>query len=418
MSDAFLQRSRCRVCQSPLALILSLGDLYPVAFPQGPSLPDHPQVPLQLVGCTNPDCTLVQLGHTTPREWLYTQYWYRSGVNEAMRAELQDVVAQALRRVSVAKGDVVVDIGANDGTLLACYPHAAPGVVTVAYEPAHNLYEALRPHAQVVYPTYFGEGTASVPPAAKAKILTAIAMFYDLDDPVSFCQALQRFLHPDGVCVIQQAYLPAMLAQTGYDNIVHEHLEYYDLHALEYVLGLAGLEVFDVELRQINGGSFRAYVQHKGRRPVGQRVWDRRTEEHFLWGHWDAVYESFARRVGDHRRQLQALLEMYAQAGQAVDLYAASTKANTLLQFCGITSMWVRQAWERSPEKVGRYVGQTGIPIVSEETGRADPPHALLCGAWQFKDAFVAREAEYLAQGGRLVFPLPYLDVVEQAVTP
>lgn len=403
-------KDHCRACDGALTPVLSLGDLHLSDFPNHPDTRAHPAVPLDLVRCVNPPCGLVQLRHTTPREWLYTQYWYQSGINETMVRELRDVVEQALRRVDCDKGAVVVDIGANDGTLLAQYPLAHnQRLLRVAYEPARNLYDQVRPHAEVVYPGFF---TVDEVWAAKAKIVTSIAMFYDLDDPRQFVADVAKILHRDGVWIIQQAYLPLMLVNTAVDNIGHEHLEYYTLQALEALLAPFGLEVVDMELRAINGGSFRTYVQWKGRSTTSTRLAKHRTEEGEFFRDLPSVFATFARRAFEAKRATLAALEAHAGYGAPVDLYGASTKANTLLQWCGIDHTLVRQAWERSPAKVGRYVGVSGIPMVSEEAGREDPPSALLCVIWPFRDAVLRREEAYLKQGGRILFPLPAFEAV------
>lgn len=409
---------RCRACGAPLEPLLSLGKLYVSDFPHSAGTRPHHAVPLDLTRCTEPTCGLVQLGTTTPPSWLYGgTYWYRSGTNEVMRAELLDVVKEACKRVEVPSGGTVVDIGANDGTLLACYPQvlgASRHPLTVGYEPARSHYEALRPHASVVFPNYFRVDTAWGP-ATRARIVTCIAMFYDLDDPHTFVADLTRILHPEGVLVIQQAYLFSMLAANDITNVCHEHLEYYHLRPLEKLLAQHGLEVVDVDLRAINGGSFRVYCQFKGVGKPSPKVAKFRADEDRLLEIGPQLWATFWLRTQAIKSQLQAVLQAYEEAGAPVDLYAASTKANTLLQWCQIDARAIRQAWERTPEKIGRYVGVSAIPIVSEEDGRQDPPAALLVGAWQFREQFLAREAAYLANGGRILFPLPYVESVEQA---
>mgnify|MGYP001222806122 FL=1 len=417
MATVLLQHTHCRVCAAPLEPSLSLGDLFLSDFPQVATDRAHPAVPLELVRCTGGTCGLVQLAHSTPPAWLYGEtYWYYSGVNDTMRAELLDVVRGAAARTTLPKHAIVVDIGANDGTLLQQYTAVVGDdhfLLKVAYEPARSHYAALRPHVHVLYPEYFTVDDPW-PLPTKARIITAIAMFYDLEDPHAFVASLTKALHPDGVVVIQQAYLFSMLATTDISNIGHEHLEYYHLAPLEKLLAAHGLEVVDVELRAINGGSFRVCVQFTGRGVVSPRVAERRAEEARLLAIQPLLWQTFIQRAEAIRTQLLALLHAYRDHGTPVDLYAASTKANTLIQWCGVDHRLIRQAWERTPQKVGRYVGVSGIPIVSEAEGRQDPPAALLVGAWQFRDNFLSREAEYLAAGGRIIFPLPYVEVVEQ----
>jgi len=404
----------CRACGGPLDTLLALGRLALSTFP-APGDPPTDAVPIDFALCRL--CGLVQLRHTVEPDVLYRrQYWYRSGVNEVMQAELADVVTQALQQVTINPArDVVIDVGANDGTLLACYrDHATTRTIPrVAFEPADNLQPALAAHCEWLIPDYFGWTTLRAPRldlAGRAKVITTIAMVYGSDDPHVFVSAVNSLLHPDGVWVVQFQDLWSMVRQTAFDNLCHEHLVYYSLRSFSELLRPHNLKVIDCEIRDINGGSLRCYVQH-GHHREGARV-RRQLDLEAGCDHWSTL-ERFAWQVGETRRQIRAALDALHDTGVTVDLYAASTKANTLLQYCGIDGALVRQAWERSPEKVGRTTA-TGIPIVSEGTGRADPPHTLLVGAWQFADAFAKREAAYLAAGGSLLLPLPRVTVVTQ----
>lgn len=408
----------CRACGGQLEPILSLGSHTLADFPNSPDAP-LPRLPLDLVRCTTVDCGLVQLGHTAPREWLYRHYWYRSGVNETMRAELRGIVEAALALLAEAgsplvKHALVGDIGANDGTLLAAYRAVLPFPVTrVGWEPARNLFGACRPHCEVLYPSYFELGRDAWT-APKLDILTSIAMFYDLDDPNRFVADVAKLLAPKGIWCIQQAYLLDMLKTTGYDNIGHEHLEYYHLLPLMKLLAQHGLTVFHVAHSSINGGSFRTWIGWQGAYAVQPSVGEWLAKEKRYSAQPEVAWTLFQRRIGAQQAKLRAVLDLERTRGP-IDLYAASTKSSTLLQTCGLDSTRIRQAWERSPDKLGRYVGATGIPIVSESQGRRDAPATLLVGAWQFREAFVGREQAYLRGGGRLLFPLPQVELVSEA---
>jgi NDP-4-keto-2,6-dideoxyhexose 3-C-methyltransferase len=410
MTETTRVRARdCRACGGRLDTILHLGNLHPSSFPW-PGDPLPPAVPLVFCACA--DCRLVQLRYTVTPEAMFRQYWYRSGINEVMRAELADVVRAAVERVGPWKvSDLVVDVGANDGTLLAEYRKhpATASVPRVAYEPAANLQEALAPHAEVRIADFFPgpiEGRAG-----RVKILTSIACVYDLDDPGAFVQAVKTLLHPEGVWIVQFQDLDQMLKATAFDNICFEHLCYYSLASFERLIQPYGLAVVDAEVRTINAGSYRLYIQHdavSAVRHIGGlgRVEQLRAREAGCED-WQTL-EIFAWRVGEARRQIQSAIA--ATAPGTIDLYGASTKANTLLQYCGLDETVIRQAWERSPDKIGRTT-VTGIPIVTEETGRADPPAALVAGIWQFREAILTREAAYLDQGGAILFPLPEVDL-------
>ena len=406
-----LHHLTCRACSSPLQPILSLGCLYLSDFPRSAGTRPHEAIPLDLQRCTNPACTLVQLAHTTPPDWMFRTYWYRSAVNESMIVELADIVREASSRVSLAHNDTVVDIGANDGTLLQQYPE---GLCTVAWEPAANLYEVLRPRAKVLFPEYF-HADASWHIGVQAKVVSAVACFYDLEDPHAFLDGITRILHPDGVFIVQQAYLPAMLAASAFDNICHEHLAYHDLRSMEALLVPHGLHVVDASLRAINGGSFRLTIAHAhpgGHGPYPSVEAMRRSELAF-YADRPRVFAAFAHKVERVKEQLQAVLAECSALGKSVDLLGASTKGGTLLQYCGLDARTIRQAWERSPEKWGRYYGTSAIPIVSDIEGRKDPPAALLSTIWQFREGLIAREHDYLAAGGKIIFPLPHVEVVE-----
>jgi len=400
----------CRGCHGTLDPILNLGDIQLTGY-LAPDEPARPTAPLFLCACS--ECTLVQLAHTVPRDLLFTQYWYRSAVNETMQAELAGLVDQAVARVGgLRAGDLVLDIGANDGTLLSRYPTYEPQVMRLAYEPAENLQPSVRQHADLVLPEYFPDQFRQIHTlGGQVRIITSIAMIYAVDDLAPFLTAVAALLAPDGVWIVQFQDLAGMLKMTAFDNIVHEHLCYFSLESFANLLGPYGLTVTDAEHRTINGGSLRLTVQHRGQ-PVSPRVARLRAEEAGCQD-W-ASLERFAWRVEVATKQIRAAIALRRTAGRVVDLYGASTKANTLLQVCGLTRAWLRQAWERSPEKVGLRTAGTDIPIVSEETGRAEPPDALLVGIWQFRPGVVLREAAFLDGGGTLIFPLPAVDLVSQ----
>jgi NDP-4-keto-2,6-dideoxyhexose 3-C-methyltransferase len=398
----------CRSCGGALDPILDLGEIHLTGFlAHGDD--DRPTAPLTLCACS--DCKLVQLKHTVTRDALFQHYWYLSGINETMRAELASVVDDAIARVPPFEaGDGVLDIGANDGTLLARYEAHPIRAVRVAYEPAHNLQDRLRQHAQVIVPDYFPEQYRDIKGLeGRMKIITAIAMVYAVDQLTPFLTAIAALLHDDGVWIVQFQDLASMLQARAFDNVCHEHLCYFSLESFRNLLVPYGLEVVDAERRAINGGSLRLTVQHRGH-PASAHVaqllaWEQGCQS------WDTL-ERFEGRVQETIRQIRAALSPWIEPRRAVDLYGASTKANTLLQVCGLTHHWLRQAWERSPEKIGRVTCGTHIPIVSEEAGRLRPPDALLVGIWQFRDAVVAREQTYLDAGGTLIFPLPHVDLV------
>lgn len=400
----------CRACGSPnLESVLNLGNLCLSTF-LDKNDPPPPRAPLELVICGT--CDLVQLRHSVEADQLFRKYWYRSGINEAMRAELADIVEQAQRRVgpfasidTFTPADQVIDIGANDGTLLKA---VGAGPVRIAFEPATNLYQSLRPHTEMLLPDYF---TGAVK-GFQAKAIFSIAMFYDLDDPHSFLDGIVRNLHPNGIWIVQFQDLLQMLHATAFDNICHEHVTCPSLTWMSRMMGDHGLQIVEAERRTINGGSLRLYVRHEGKQTPSDKVAELLSLETTLY----RDLQQFAWRTAEVKSQLLSLLEEAAHFGP-VDAYGASTKFSTLAQYCDLGPDLIRQCVERSPEKWG-LTTVTGIPIVSEEVWRADPAPATLLAIWQFASQVLVRERSYLAEGGSFIIPLPHLEVIYNKLIP
>jgi SAM-dependent methyltransferase len=408
--------STCRVCEGSLEPVLSLGDLYVSDFPV-PGESDGYKAPLELVLCRR--CHLLQLKHTVPAEAMYRNYWYRSGTNQTMREALADIANKAENLAHLQAGDSVLDIGCNDGTLLSSYKTG--GVHRIGFDPAKNLTELSRQVADTVVDDFFSaaeyqrhrELVGRAP-----RIVTSIAMFYDLDDPRQFVGDVKKIMHPDGVWVVQMAYLPLMLQQNELGNICHEHLEYYSLYSLEYLLNLFDFEVVDIELNDINGGSFRVYIRNRGankaefadevyRALAGERVREFREREIKMGLHNTQVYLDFAFWASRIKQDVVRFVTAEVQRGKKVYVYGASTKGNTILQYYGLDASLITAAAERNPDKWGRVTVGTHIPIVSEAEARAAQPDYFLVLPWHFMEEFKLRERDYLLAGGRFIAPAP-----------
>ena len=388
----------CRVCDASLdrASLFTIPAPLVSAFPRDATTP-RVSAPIEVVGCGS--CGHVQPRHSVDPAHLYSEYWYLSGVNERMRQELLTIVQQAQQRVEIDRDDAVLDIGANDGTLLAQYP---PWVQKVAVEPAATFAEKLSGGWVTHVAGLFPQCVAQIPDRFY-KVISTVAMFYDLDDPVRAAQVIRRFLHPQGVWICQFQDLEQQVRAGAWDNTVHEHVSYYTLHTFNEVVRRAGLQVSDVEMTTINGGSLRVYVTHPHAHFPTTRVQEQYFREfQTLEGPWAA---RFQRRMRRNVAQLRAMIASVTGQGGTLDLYGASTKGNTLLQVLDLPAGTIRQAWERNPAKVGRLT-VTGVPIVDEASGRADPPDALLTSIWQFRSEIIARERETL-KTVPLILPLP-----------
>lgn len=404
------QIKACRSCLSTKLIgILSLGKQYLSDFTLSNVKPK--KFPLDLVLCKN--CSLLQLRNTVPSMLLYTErYGYKSGINQKMKNELKEIVEKSLKKIEDKrfKKLIVVDIGANDGTLLSNYKK---NTFRIGVEPIKKFAKECKRYADLVINDFFNyQAYVQKVKNKKAHIVTAISCFYDIDEPNQFLSDIKKILHEDGILIIQQNYLVEMFKQNAFDNIVHEHLEYYSLLSLENLLSRYGFEVFDVKTMPINGGSFRAYIAYKGKRKASITVKIMRDAERKLELNKKKIYLNFARRANKNRESLYKYIKSLTIRSNTVYVYGASTRGNTLLQFCGLDKNLIKAAVERNPEKWGKRIASVGIPIISEEQARKDKPDYMLVLPWFFKEEFLKREKEYLASGGHFIFPLPNLEVI------
>jgi NDP-4-keto-2,6-dideoxyhexose 3-C-methyltransferase len=405
--ETYRKISACRACgHTQLTQRYDLGDLRLSDFP----LPAQrlPSAPLLVLECDA--CQLAQLSVTVDRDLLFKdQYWYASSINGTMREELRQVVRRARQFVTIHDGDWVLDIGANDGMLLrAWHDHRWEGrPFRIAVEPAQTFRTVLRDAAELILVEPFPSLSLAASYTGKIKAITSIAMFYSVDPLGPFIEEVKRLLAPDGVWVIQLQDLGQMLQQNAVDNICHEHVCYFSLKTLGETLKRHGFFVQHAEQTPINGGSLRVFVRHQDfDAETGEACFDLLAEDLVLNLTSRIAWECFASRVSQCVDHLQQTVAHSHDQGLTVDLLGASTKGNTLLQLAALGPAQIRQAWERHPLKVGRQT-ITGIPIVAEETGRQDPPDLLVCPIWQFRDALIEREHEYLLRGGKIYFPLP-----------
>jgi len=397
-----------------LSPILSLGMQYLTNFIDSPS-EEHHVAPLELVICNKKKggCGLVQLRHTVPGDLLYRKFWYKSGTNQTMRDALAEITAKAASLAKLGPGDIAIDIGANDGTLLRSYKNK--GIRLVGFEPAENLVDEAKVGTTLIINDFFSHKAFKKEFGnKKAKIITSIAMFYDLEDPNSFVKDITRILDKDGIWIIQMNYLATMLKNNAFDNIVHEHLEYYSLKSLQVLLRRHDLVVFDAELNDLNGGSIRTYIKHGDckKYPITPRVKRIRRSESTAGLDNYRTYVRFANRIRNLKKRTFDLVRREVVNGKKVYAYGASTRGNTLLQYYDLDHNLIEAAADRNPAKWGKKTVSSLIPIISEEKARSDRPDYFFILPWYFAKEFLAREKDFLADGGRFIIPLPTLKVV------
>lgn len=416
-----IHRTTCRVCgSSALTPVIDLGDQYLQGsfVKPGKETPPTRKIPTRLVRCDpmrdEHACGLLQMEHTVPPEVLYSAYWYRSGTNNTMRQHLRGIAEQAASLVGKPNARVL-DIGCNDGTLLKSYPSEFQKFGIDPSDVAQEIHGDVDV-VQGIFPS--DELTASLQ-GQKCDIVTSIAMFYDLENPIAFSKGIADVLDREGIWIFEMSYMPTMLRMTSYDTICHEHLEYYSLALIEYILKQAGMKVFNVSQNSINGGSFRCYAcradNFNYKDPEwAQNVKTMRQDEFTLELDTNKPYKNFQDRVNVHREELTTLLKQLKQQGKKIHIYGASTKGNTILQWCGIDNRIIDCAAERNPDKYGAHTLGTDIPIVSESDSRAMNPDYYLVLPWHFKEEFIERERETLNKGIGLIFPLPSIEVVKR----
>jgi hypothetical protein len=410
----YAEIKNCRIAKSSTNLlpVLSLGNqALTGVFPASAS--EYVTVgPLDLVWC--PDSGLLQLKHTYEASEMYgDNYGYRSGLNQSMVDHLTSKVRYLERLVPLSTGDVVLDIGSNDCTTLKAYQR--PDILRIGIDPTGKKFEDHYPADVKLVPDFFSAAAYKSAMDKPAKIITSIAMFYDLDDPIAFAQQIEQCLADDGVWHFEQSYLPSMLRLNSYDTICHEHLEYYSLGVVKKILDAAGLMVVDVIMNNINGGSFAvtaSKVSSKSHK-VNHAVVNWLLEQEERMGiNTPRPYREFEERVYRHRDDLVRLIRALVADGKKVLGYGASTKGNVVLQFCGITANDIPAIAEVNAEKFGHVTPGTHIPIVSEAEARAMNPDYFLVLPWHFKDGILRREKEYLASGGKFIFPFPEIEIV------
>ena len=411
MNGAYRPLERCRVGGSTdLIPVLQLGDQELTGvFPRSDEL--VPSGPLDLVWC--PDSGLLQLGHTYDAGEMYgDNYGYRSGLNAHMARHLTEKIAYLERLIELRPGDSVLDIGSNDATSLKAY--TTPDLVRIGIDPTGAKFRAYYPDDIRLVPDFFSAENYRSVNDRPARIVTSIAMFYDLDDPIAFARDVASVLAPDGVWHFEQSYLPAMLRTTGYDTICHEHLEYYSLSVVKRILDAAGMKLVDVQMNDANGGSFAVTAALGGsatRANTAAIDWFLDQEER-MGLHTLAPFRAFEERVFRHRQDLTRLLRDLAADGRRVMGYGASTKGNVTLQFCGITEADLTAVAEVNPEKYGRVTPGTRIPIISEAEARAANPDYFLVLPWHLKTAILQRESAFRERGGRFIFPFPEIEII------
>jgi GDP-mannose 4,6-dehydratase len=403
----------CRVCKSNFLVdVISLGEQYITS--RFPLYGDFSTPKTSIVLCRCQQCGLIQLRETTNCEELYEyEYGYRSGISNTMRSHLKSYQEEICSTVKLEEGDVIVDIGSNDSTMLQYYGNAYR---RIGIDPTGKQFKQYYGEVELL-PTYFThDNFVSNFGELKCKMVSSISMFYDLPDPVQFAKDIYSVLDDNGIWTCEQSYILTMLRTNSIDTICHEHLEYYALHQVKEIADRAGFKIIDVKFNDCNGGSFRVYFAKKE-----SILYTENTElinsilkEEIEYGVMDPsgkVYFDFMKGCDLQVKYLKDFITTVKANGKKVYVYGASTKGNCLLQYAQLDESHMKYAVERNPNKVGKMTC-TGIEIISEETMREDPPDFLLVLPWHFREEILVREKDFMDAGGQFIFPFPHFEIV------
>ena len=394
---------KCRLCNSKkLINIHNFGNHYVSNFVTKRNVKKGVKAPLNLVYCKN--CKLLQLEHSAPQEIMYKKfYWYRSGVTNTMKYALKDIFLKVKKMSLLKKGDTILDIGANDGTLLKYFKN--DGYTTIGCEPAKNLTNELKKNSNYVIDNFWNykylSNILNKHKLKKPKVITAIGMFYDLEDPSKFISDAANSLDENGVFIAQLMCLNSMIKKNDLSNICHEHLEFYSYSSLKFLFEKNGFKIMKIEENEINGESYRIFCKKNIKKSIAYRE---KTSLNDI--------KKFIKRVKQNKKKCLSFLSKCKVDGKKVFIYGASTKGNTLLQYYGINSKMISFASERSPEKWGKYTIGTGVEIISEEYARKLNPEYFFVMPYAFIKEFVIREKKWLKKGGKFILPFPNFKVL------
>jgi len=404
---------KCRISGSKnLISVLTLGEqeltgVFPKSVDQKIT-----KGPLELVWC--PESQLLQLNHSFDLKEMYgVNYGYRSGLNQSMVQHLTNKIHHLEKRAELKAGDCVIDIGSNDATSLKAYKTA--GLRRIGVDPTGEKFREFYTDDIILVPDFFpSKEVKDKVGNSKVKIITSISMFYDLEDPIAFAQSVHDNLDKNGVWHFEQSYMPSMLRLNSYDTICHEHVEYYSLFNIKYILDRSGMKIIDVQMNGINGGSFAVTAARKDSTIKANDVLINWLFEQEMKMGFDTPkpFRDFEEKVYKHRESLKTLIESLSSDGKKIFAYGASTKGNVLLQFCNFDSKSIQAVAEVNTEKFGCYTPGTHIPIISEKEAAAMKPDYYLVLPWHFKDGIVRREQEFLNGGGKLIFPFPEIEII------
>ena len=405
----------CRVCgNKDLKLLLDLGKQPPAnAFVTSKQIRDLGEgyekvFPLRVYFC--PNCSLVQLLDIVNPDILFKDYAYFTGKSSQTMKQHFNELAMKLAAQYLEKGDLVIDIGGNDGTFLSCF---TDDIKTINVEPSKNVaMESVKKNITTIT-DFFNISTAhnilNEERGGKAKIITATNVFAHVDNLHEFMAGVKLLLKPEGVFIIEVPHLLHLILNNEFDTIYHEHLSYFSLSPLIKLGDIFNLPLFKVEKIPVHGGSIRCYFGNYAKDKSILSVLNEEREG----GLFDLkTYKEFAKKVEEIKNALYTLLVALKKENKRIVGYGAPAKGNTLLNYCGIGPELLDYITDTTPYKQGRYSPGMHIPVVSPDKFHEDPPDYALMLPWNFKEEILVKEKDFLMNGGKWIIPIPSVRVI------
>jgi len=405
------KNGRCAFCEAEgLVEVIDFGDVALAGgFLKEEAFARESKFRLRVCFC--PSCYAVQVPDKVDPGLLFADYFYFSSAIRTLREHFNDYATEVVARFVNPRHATVLEFGCNDGILLK--PLADQGIANlVGVDPALNILKTIDdPRINTVH-GFFDEPLAEqlIGRFGKADLVLANNVFAHIPDINGVTRAVEKILKDDGVFVFEVHYLGKIIQDLQYDMIYHEHLYYYSLIALENHFARHGMTIFDIKPIPIHGGSMRYYACKKNSfhaKDISVRVHNLRNEERALGYDRPETYTTFAANCADRRQRLMDLLTRLRAKGRTIAGYGASGRANTIIQYCGIGREHLEYMIDDAPAKHGYSTPGSHLMIRSNDVLRTDPPDYLLIFAWSFFNEIAAKSADYVAQGGRLMVPLP-----------
>ena len=411
--------TECRICKNKdLVSVLDLGNqCLSGVFPEKDS-PDPSKSPLELIKCNNSNndnfCGLLQLKETANLEEMYgSTYGYYSSISPSMVSHLKEKADGLIKFTKPKENEIILDIGCNDGTMLNLFKDS--GMKRIGMDPSSEKFkDSFQDDIEVIYDFFSEKPVRQIIGDKECKIITSIAMFYDINDPISFMKEIRSLLAKDGIWALELSYLPLMLKNLTYDQICHEHVTYLGLKEMEWMTNRTDLKIIDVSFNYMNGGSFYLYISRSDSEiSSNKEKIDKLLESEECLSEFE-YFERFNNRILSHKDEIINTLKMVNDSNKSIYGYGASTKANIILNLCEINETQLPKFCDANPEKFNLITPGTNLPIIPKEQMREDNPDYLMVFIWHFSKEVLIDEYDYIMNGGQMIFILPRIHIVNK----